>query len=574
MTLIIFTFMMLYFFPQNTFAAALGNIKNQIINEGRTSTPSDPGFSPGIFEKSKPPSLIPEPKFDLKLPEGGQAFGEELKSIKLIVQGIQIKGATQYSEDTLKEFYIDLIGKEVTLADVYQIENKITHKYRQDGFILSRALIPEQRIQGGVVVIQVIEGYISEIVVEGGGNVEKRIRQYLHKILEKNPVNIKELEKYLLLVNDLPGISIESILQPSDEDPGASNLVAIVSKDLIDGSARYDNYGSHYVGPTRGSFDINLNSFLGLGEKLSLNFLLASPASELKYSQVAISVPVGHDGFSIDFKASQGPSEPDDDLAVLETETDSTSQTVLGYLPVIRSRNFNLTFDAGYTRTRTDVSVLKVDFIIDRVKAFHLKGTVDFLDDFGGSNKISLQAKRGYDFAQTTDEGSLLSSRPEAHPSFITYKGEIERNQNLQNYLEGLNLAFLCLWQYSDEPLLSSEEFGVGGRTIGRGFDAGEILGDKGYAVSAELQYSIPNLWGLSSHMYAFYHMGKVWNRDEVDQKTDNEKPRLESHGVGARFFWEETMSFNIEISKPLTRVPADHSKKQPRYQFGMTYNF
>ena len=104
--------------------------------------------------------------------------------------------------------------------------------------------------------------------------------------------------------------------------------------------------------------------------------------------------------------------------------------------------------------------------------------------------------------------------------------------QYLDSLTPGLGLLTRFLWQYSDEPLFSSEEFAVGGRVIGRGYDNGEILGDKGMGLSAELQYLTPVYRDFSFQPYAFYDVGKVWNVDDIDENTDNEKPDLESAGA------------------------------------------
>lgn len=533
----------------------------------------EPGFRPGRQELERPPEARPVPKFDLKLPEGGQAFGEELKKIKLVVQGITIIGASQFRPEELQPLYAQLLGQEVTLADVYLVEEAITRKYREAGFILSRAVIPEQRIKDGVVEIRVVEGYIDHIIVEGGGHSEKRIRKYLHQILDSKPLHIADLERYLLLVNDLPGITSQSILRPSDQNQGASNLVAMIEHKGLESSFSYDNYGSHYVGPVRGIMSVNINSFMGFGEKIGLDVMLADPASELKYSQLSFMTPLGNEGITLTVRASQSPSEPDDDLAILEAESDSTQQSVEAHFPLLRSRDLNFSFDTSYTHKANDVDVLNTPLIRDRLKVLKLTSTFEYVDALAGSTKLSVSARKGYDW-NSTKQGDLLSSRPEAHPQFICFSGDIQRNQGLHNFINGLNLFVLGQWQYANKPLFSSEEFGLGGRQIGRGYDTGEILGEKGYGVSLELQYTAPEIWGITSQLYGFYDTGEVWNRDKADENTANENPNLSSDGIGARFFWNNALSINLEIAKPLGRIPANEVKKEPRYLMGLSYSF
>ena len=162
-----------------------------------------PGFRPGRIDIPEPKPLQPEKKLDLRIPEGGKAFGEELDKIKLVLKEVDIQGVTVFSKDELKVFYQDMLGQEIPLSKIYLIEEKITQKYRQAGYILSRALIPRQRVRDGVVQILVVEGYIDQVNIEGAEKMQPKITKYLDKIVGQKPLKIQDLERYLLLVNDL-----------------------------------------------------------------------------------------------------------------------------------------------------------------------------------------------------------------------------------------------------------------------------------------------------------------------------------------------------------------------------------
>ncbi|HIF33642.1 MAG TPA: ShlB/FhaC/HecB family hemolysin secretion/activation protein, partial [Planctomycetaceae bacterium] len=72
-----------------------------------------------------------------------------------------VDGSTVYSGRDLLPLYENFLGSEVSLTDVFQIARRITVKYRGDGYILSRAVVPAQQIQAGVVTIDVVEGFVS-----------------------------------------------------------------------------------------------------------------------------------------------------------------------------------------------------------------------------------------------------------------------------------------------------------------------------------------------------------------------------------------------------------------------------
>ena len=167
--------------------------------------------------------------------------------VKLVIRGVRIVGSTIYSPDELNSLYTDLLGRATTLQTVYDIAQRITAKYGNDGYVLSRAIVPPQEFnpKGAVVRIQVIEGWIKK--VEWPKNLSRYrnfFSDYATKITSERPINIKTLERYLLLANDLPGLKFSTRLQPSDKESGASTLVIEVTEKPIDAIGHVDNRGT------------------------------------------------------------------------------------------------------------------------------------------------------------------------------------------------------------------------------------------------------------------------------------------------------------------------------------------
>jgi len=535
--------------------------------------PEVPGFRPGREEIIPPEPVKPKMKIDLQIPEGGRVFREELEKITFILEKIEIEGVTVYPEEEIRPFYQDLLGKEIALARIYEIEEKITRKYRQDGYVLSRAIVPEQRIRDGVAKIYVVEGFIDQINIEGAEPMQPRILAFLQKIVGKKPLRIQDLERYLLLVNDMAGVTTQNIIRPSKDTPGASELVVVAERQMLDGYLSYDNYGSYYLGPERATLGLNLNSPFGQGERFSVVGLITNPTTELKYIQGDVSLPLGTEGLSLNGSMSEEPSRPDDELRLLDTDGRTYTQTVSLKYPWMRTRDISLQVEAGYKHLKYLLHVLDEKFFEDRIPKAFATATLDFLDQFAGANTIILTANQGLDWS-ATQKGSLYSTRFEAGPEFTSFNGELRRMQYLDFVTPGLGLLTRFLWQYSDEPLFSSEEFGLGGRVIGRGYDNGEILGDKGMGFSAELQYLTPAYNDFSAQLYTFYDVGKVWNVDKIDENTENEKPDLESAGLGVRLFWRKNVTLHWEVAKPLSRIPSRQNDRDPRYSFAVIFIF
>ena len=67
----------------------------------------------------------------------------------------------------LESYYQHMLGKQVSLAELVDLANRLTAKYRQDGYLLTQVVVPEQSIEGGKVRLQVIEGYLEHVQIKG-----------------------------------------------------------------------------------------------------------------------------------------------------------------------------------------------------------------------------------------------------------------------------------------------------------------------------------------------------------------------------------------------------------------------
>jgi hemolysin activation/secretion protein len=107
----------------------------------------------------------------------------------------------------------------------------IEAEYRRNGYILVRAFVPPQRVADGIFTINVVEGFIANVAVEGGDEgTRQRIRGYVQPALDAKPLPILTIEQGLLLANDLPGVIASGLLRPSLDTPGASDLTVSVTQ--------------------------------------------------------------------------------------------------------------------------------------------------------------------------------------------------------------------------------------------------------------------------------------------------------------------------------------------------------
>jgi len=138
-------------------------------------SPADPGV---IMRGLEDDRRTVAPRDDIVTVPRYEDPSVELSAEKVFVlRGVVLEGGSVYADPDLSALYKDFAGQEVSFADLYTITQRVTRKYREDGYIFSRAILPPQKISDGVVRLQAAEGRITNVEV-CGQNPHRRSRQY------------------------------------------------------------------------------------------------------------------------------------------------------------------------------------------------------------------------------------------------------------------------------------------------------------------------------------------------------------------------------------------------------------
>ena len=111
------------------------------------------------------PAMIPQPLITIPKQQSEAPPGAEKTAF--ILKQVVLKGVTAYDPKTLEHMFASYVGKQVTVGTVYRFAAMVGNRYHQDGYALSEAVIPPQKITDGTVTIRVIEGYINQVNTQG-----------------------------------------------------------------------------------------------------------------------------------------------------------------------------------------------------------------------------------------------------------------------------------------------------------------------------------------------------------------------------------------------------------------------
>lgn len=518
---------------------------------------------------AKPQSAIPADALPLQQAPAGA------DTITFTLTALTIHGATVYAPQRLDDFYQGLQGRKISLADVFKIANDITALYRNDGYVLSRAIVPQQEIRDGRVSIEVIEGYVDDIVIRNGATLKARadIEALARNITRFRPVNIRDIERYLLLIRDLPGYTVDSLLTPSPTTPGAAALVLDVGFDPFSGSVSFDNTGTKYLGPLQGVLRLQGNSLLRVGDSLTMRYVGTGTAwpfqeQELRYGDLSYSMPVGDDGAALIFTGARSVTHPGNVLAPLDAKGDSSLFSLEGTYPLLRTRRTNLALGMQINALRSGNTVTGIE-TRDDLRIVRARASGDHADTMGGISQLSLEISQGIEAFGASQATTSGLSRAGGRPDFTKFNLDAARWQRLYG---SFSLFAALSAQYSADRLLSPEEFGFGGSMFGRGYDPSEITGDGGVATKVEVQYNgqTPVLPGNSYQLFAFHDLGVT---TQSAGKIGSGQSAA-SAGAGMRLNLTDDITATALIAKPLTRRVDATDDKASRGLFSLTARF
>lgn len=543
-----------------------------------------PSVQPGVQQRRlEPPRVAPQAQPPrVTVPDTGAAAPPPgAEQVRFPLQAVTVTGNTVFPESALADTWQPSLGREVSLADLYRIAAAITVRYRNAGYILSRAVVPAQEITDGRATIIVVEGWIDNVVVEGEVKGSRRALDHAtRKITASRPLRADVLERYMLLLNDLAGVDAQSILRPSPVEPGASELVIVWEETRFGGSLSLDNFGTRFLGPLEVTATGVANNLYRQYDSTELRGLVTAQIEELQYVAARHSVPITPEGTLLALEGSYTWSEPQElgELRGIDTDGRSAFGALLLTHPLIRTRARNLSLFGGFRAQNSDNRLFGTTTSRDRTRVLTAGATFDLVDRFSGVTLFGVDVVQGLDILGARDgESDPPPSRPDADPSFTRLAASIIREQDLGG---NFSLRVALSGQYAFDPLVASEQYGIGGEIFGRGYGPFEIAGDHGLAGKIQLQYGRPWQFDrladvVESYLaYVFYDAGVVWQKN-ADDGDDHDQ--LSSAGLGVDLNLARGIAATAIVAQPLTRDPttlADSDERYPRFFFRLTKRF
>lgn len=401
----------------------------------------------------------------------------ENKQIYVTVKQVKFPQSMVFTEAELQEFVAPLIGKTVTIEEINKVIETISKAYVSQDFFTSRAYLPEQTVNDGILQIGLFEGRVGKINVEN--NKWTRSSYITNRIdtKEGDLFKLRALEKQVLTFNNNNDVKLNVKIKPGEEVGTTDVDVLTRDKFPFHVTGVFDNMGRENIGVLRGGAIVSADSLFGFRDKF------AGGAYFGKSSQVAFAdynIPVNKKGTrvggSFSFNHVDIKNGPFKDFGI---SGKTFAYSLYASHPLVQKPNMSVnSYTAGNIKlTSTDLS----DITLFKTRSY--SGTQGINARWDTEKGIWLTGH--YGTVGYFDSDGL-------NRAFFKYEGNGVR---LHDFGHGIIGEFRVAGQWSPTDKLPwIEQYQTGGMSTIRGYSEGVLIGRSGYNTTAEIITPIPFL--------------------------------------------------------------------------------
>ena len=567
-------------------------------------------------ESDLPTSISNEPDSEVLNSEPTTEETTEIDDqTKISVEQVQITGSTIFTPETFTSITQPLEGRDVTVQELVEATNTITQLYLQGGYITSRAVLPEQVIADGIIQIQVFEGRIDDIQIDGlerlrSGYVRSRLQQAV-----TNPLNANRLEEQLRLlrVNEALFDDIRGRLEP-----GSAAGTSILRVDVQEATPwqvglSADNYSPPSVGSERLGVFLAYSNLSGWGDTLSVDYRHSTTGGSNNWD-LGYQLPVNPMDGTISLRGVFNDNEVTQDfiqtVVTPRTRTDTIEEIDLttGEIepmkqdpvpldPLEEPRSFPGQIEGDSERYAIGfrqplVRSLREEFALSVGLSYQDRQTFFIIPDIPeGQTTIDSRTsviKVGQDYIKRDPQGvwalrsqfnwgtglfdANVSETSNPDSQFFSWLGQVQRVQQLGSD----NLLILQAdLQLASDGLPPSEQFVIGGGQSLRGYRQNVRAGDNGFRVSIEDRITLirdeeDNYAVLQ--IAPFADMGAIWNNSDNPNDLGDQNFLA---GAGLGLLLEPVDGFNIRLDYAIPIVKIDdkgNNAQDEGFYFSVNY--
>ena len=488
----------------------------------------------------------------------------------------QVSGNTVLESRDIELAVYPHLGPGRTIDDVEQARSALEGAYRERGLGTVLVDIPEQDVVGGVVRLEVVEGRVERLRVSGSRYFSLgRIKSKVPALAEGSLPNLPEVQKQLAELNRMsPDRSITPVLKPGRRPGGVEVELSVEDQLPLHGSVSLNDRFSPFTSRTRLNATISYDNLWQKEHSASFSYQVA---------------PENREDVEV-FSGTYLARLPDSDkLLVLYAVNSNSDVATLGTLGVVGVGNIvgvrgiiplpsrpdyvhSLLLGADYKDFDESVSLLDADTLETPIS--YLVWSAQYnatLNQEEATNRFSIGTTFGMrGLGNTVKEFAI--KRFQGRPNFVFLTARAERTQE---FYWGSQLFARLTGQVANSPIITNEQFNVGGVDTVRGYLQSQRLADDGVYTNLEWRSpSFANKLGdvfTNARVYGFADAAYLRTQDPLPGQ--DALARLYSVGLGMRVDLIKGFYTRLDWAYPLTgSSPIRAGEARLHFDLGWNY--
>lgn len=458
------------------------------------------------------------------------------------IKNYQVEGNTKLSQTEIEATLAGFTGIKKNFGTVQEALESLELLYHKRGYITTKVILPEQKLKNGIIRFVIIEGLITSVKIQGNKFFnDKNIRRSLPALKEGEQPDINKISTSLKVANEHPAKKITMKLAPGDNQREITAYLKVTDEKAWKVSLLGDNTGNSDTGVYRAGVLLQYNNLFNLDQLVTMQYTTSpEKADKVSIFGFGYRVPIYSWGDSIDLYASYS----DVDSGTIYAGTSDIKVSGRGVSAGVRY-NQNLARIGGYEhklsygidhRKYQSNALITSTWSQDSDIALH-PVSLTYSSNFqfkGGQTGLNLSLNRNIPGGTNATDDDFRRVRSVANPSYtiLRYGANF-----LYGFSNDILLRLLASGQYTNDPLVPGEQFGLGGASSVRGFQEREVSDDRGNFGSIEIYTpdicKLMNITKAKFRMLAFFDVGEVSRVSPLP--AEESYTQISSVGTGLR---------------------------------------
>jgi hemolysin activation/secretion protein len=490
----------------------------------------------------------------------------------------RIEGNTVLTNELIERAVYPFMGDGRTIDDVEGARVALEKAYHDRGFATVVVDLPPQKVEGATVVFNVVEGRVARLRVTGARYFsQSRILETVPALAEGSVPQMREVQKQLVAVNTTLDKRVTPLLRPGKE-PGTTEVdLQVDDQRPLHGSVELNNQNAPHTTPMRLLASLRYANLFQLEHTAGLQ-IQSSPqnTSEVKVIAGSYSLPAWSGTLAFSAVRSDSNSFVGGGVGVFGKGEVYGMRYLLPMesLPAPNEVRHSLSLGIDYKR-------FDQNLVVGAEAGSGIQSPIRYAPLSLNYSGVRTDESGMWDFGVgwmftfrglASSDQQFADKRYQAHSNFAILSYNLTRTQMLsRDYSLHAGLA----GQISGQPLVSNEQFLVGGVDTVRGYLESSQAGDSGLRGTLELRS--PNLISSEHRDVEFFQWRVFVDAAHVSLRAPlpgtQASYQLASTGAGVTVKSKGGLSLKADLALPL-RDTLDQDAYKPRLHASALYEF